>query len=125
MIGYTTVGTNNMDKAAEFYDSLFAEMGVSSRAWDLDEFKGWSTGGAMFCISKPYNGSPATVGNGVMIAIAAQDRQQVDKLFAKAIELGASDEGAPGPRGGDDSAFYAGYFRDLDGNKLNFFHYRQ
>lgn len=125
MIGYTTVGTNDMEKAAAFYDALFADMGVNQRAWDMEGFKGWSAGGPMFCISKPFDGEAASVGNGVMVAIAAPDRATVDKLYAKAIELGATDEGAPGPRGGDDSAFYAGYFRDLDGNKLNFFHFQQ
>ncbi|SDE35559.1 MULTISPECIES: VOC family protein [Kordiimonas] len=127
MIGYSTVGTNDMDRAAAFYDALFAEMGVPARAWDSDGFKGWSAGGPMFCISKPADGKEATVGNGVMVAIAAPDRETVDKMYAKAIELGATDEGSPGPRprDNDDSPFYAGYFRDLDGNKLNFFHFRQ
>lgn len=120
MIGYVTVGTNDLEKASRFYDALLAEIG-GTRAMDEDTFKAWSNGGqAMFSVIKPYDQNPATVGNGVMVAIAAPDRESVDKLYAKAIELGASDEGAPGERGGD---FYAAYFRDLDGNKLNFFHY--
>jgi predicted lactoylglutathione lyase len=123
MIGYVTVGTNDLEKASQFYDSLLAEMGAA-RAMDMDTFKAWSNGGeAMFSVTKPFDQNPATVGNGVMVALAAPDRANVDKLHAKAIELGATDEGAPGPRGGDDSAFYAGYFRDLDGNKLAFFHF--
>jgi len=121
MIGYTTVGTNDMEKAAAFYDALFAEMGAN-RTMDYDMFKVWSTGdGAGFSITLPFNQEAATVGNGVMIALTADSPETVDRLHAKAMELGATDEGAPGPRG--DGAFYAGYFRDLDGNKLNFFHY--
>jgi predicted lactoylglutathione lyase len=67
----------------------------------------------------PFDGKPATVGNGVMVALYVDSRAKVDALHARALELGGSDEGAPGPRG--DSGFYAGYFRDLDGNKLNAF----
>jgi len=70
-------------------------------------------------LTKPFDGNAATVGNGVMVALAVETPEQVDALYAKAIELGATDEGASGPRG--DGGFYAGYFRDLDGNKLNFF----
>ena len=125
MIGYATVGTNDINKAAAFYDALLGELGAK-RAMDMDTFKVWSNGGeAGFSITMPFNGEAATVGNGVMIALAVQDPATVDRLYAKAIELGGSDEGGPGMRGGDDSGFYAAYFRDLDGNKLNFFHYNQ
>ena len=126
MIGYSTIGTNNMEKAAAFYDALLGTLGAK-RTWDMESCKAWAVapGQPGFAISTPYDGQPATVGNGVMIALAMKDRAAVDAFYAKAIELGASDEGAPGPRGGDDSPFYAGYFRDLDGNKLNAFHMRQ
>lgn len=123
MIGYTTVGTNDIKKAAAFYDAFFAAMGAK-RSMEMDTFIVWSDGGQSgFSITLPFNGEAATVGNGVMIALAMPDRATVDKMYAKAIELGATDEGKPGPRGGDDSPFYAAYFRDLDGNKLNVFHY--
>jgi predicted lactoylglutathione lyase len=69
-------------------------------------------------VIEPFDGKPASVGNGVMVALAAGSRAQVDALHRKALELGGQDEGAPGPRG---DGFYAGYFRDLDGNKLNAF----
>lgn len=120
MIGYITLGTNDMDKAAGFYDALLAEVGAS-RFMEMDTFIAWATNPKLpgLSIAKPFDGNPATVGNGVMIALAAESTDQVDSLYAKAIELGATDEGAPGPRG--DSGFYAGYFRDLDGNKLNVF----
>jgi predicted lactoylglutathione lyase len=70
-------------------------------------------------VTKPFDKKVATVGNGVMVALEASSAAQVDVLYRKALQLGASDEGPPGPRGG---GFYAGYFRDLDGNKLNFFY---
>jgi len=125
MIGYATVGTNDLEKAAAFYDALLGEIGAQ-RAMDMDTFKAWSNGGeAAFSVTLPFDEKPATVGNGVMIALAMPDTATVDRLYAKAIELGGTDEGAPGPRGGDDSGFYAAYFRDLDGNKLNFFHFKQ
>lgn len=125
MIGYVTVGTNDIEKASAYYDSLLAGIGAS-RSMDMDTFKVWSNGGeAAFSITMPFNQEAATVGNGVMVAIALDSPATVDKMHAKAIELGGTDEGAPGPRGGDDSGFYAGYFRDLDGNKLNFFHFKQ
>ncbi|MGC9462375.1 VOC family protein [Vibrio genomosp. F10] len=119
MIGYTTLGTNDIEKSAKFYDSLFAEIDAN-RIMENDSFIIWSTGPGKpeFAITKPFDGKPASVGNGVMIAIALDTRKKVDELYLKAIELGAQDEGASGLRGGD---FYAGYIRDLDGNKLNFF----
>ena len=73
----------------------------------------------MIGLTKPYNGQPATVGNGVMVALEATDRAQVDRLHRLALSLGGTDEGAPGPRG--EGGFYAAYFRDPDGNKLNAF----
>jgi predicted lactoylglutathione lyase len=119
MIGYVTLGTNDMARAARFYDSLLAELGAK-RAMEMESFIAWSAGGdgGMLSVIKPYDGKPATVGNGVMVALAASSKAQVDALHRKALELGGKDEGAPGPRG---DGFYAGYFRDLDGNKLNAF----
>jgi predicted lactoylglutathione lyase len=119
MIGYVTVGTNDMARAAAFYDALLGELGAK-RAMQMDRFILWSTapGTPMFSIIKPFDGKAATVGNGVMVALAASSKAQVDALHKKALSLGGTDEGAPGPRG---DGFYAGYFRDLDGNKLNAF----
>jgi predicted lactoylglutathione lyase len=120
MIGYVTLGTNDIERAAAFYDQLLAVIGAS-RTMQSDRFIAWATSRATPALSlvKPYDGNEATVGNGVMIALVVRDRDQVDALHAKALELGGTDEGAPGPRG--TSGFYAGYFRDLDGNKLNAF----
>ena len=120
MIGYVTLGTNDFDRAAAFYDALLAELG-GKRMLEDERFIAWSNGGpgGALSIIKPYDEKPATCGNGTMVALAARDTDMVDKVYAKAMELGAADEGAPGPRG--DGGFYAGYFRDLDGNKLNVF----
>jgi predicted lactoylglutathione lyase len=119
MIGYVTLGTNDLARAAAFYDAIAKEMGVG-RFMETDSFIAWGEpGGAPgLGITKPFDGNPATVGNGVMVALEAADQAQVDRIYHLAISLGAKDEGAPGPRG---EGFYAGYFRDLDGNKLNAF----
>ena len=119
MIGYVTLGTNDFARAAKFYDALFAEIGAK-RAMEMDTFIAWASAPntPMVSIIKPYDGKPATVGNGVMVAIATDSPATVQKLHAKALQLGAKDEGAPGDRGG---GFYAAYFRDMDGNKLNAF----
>lgn len=119
MIGYVTVGTNDLEKAAKFYDELFEDMGAK-RFMEMESFIAWATEPSApgFSITKPFDGNPASVGNGVMIAFAVDSIDKVDALYAKALELGGTDEGAPGARSDN---FYAGYFRDLDGNKLNFF----
>ncbi|MDE2434820.1 MAG: VOC family protein [Sphingomonadales bacterium] len=120
MIGYVTVGTNDLPRAAQFYDAIAAEMGTA-RMMEFDTFIAWGTPGAGCGIAatKPFDGKPATVGNGVMAAFEAKDPEQVDRLYQIALAHGGSDEGAPGPRG--DGGFYAAYFRDPDGNKLNAF----
>ena len=119
MIGYVTVGTNDLPRAAKFYDAIAAEMGTG-RMMEFDSFIAWGTpgGGAGVATTKPYDGNPASVGNGVMVALEAADNAQVDRIYAIALAHGGSDEGPPGPRG---DGFYAGYFRDPDGNKLNAF----
>lgn len=121
MIGYVTLGTNDFDRAAGFYDGLLAEFGAS-RLMEADSFIAWGTGMGSPAVSiiKPFDGNPATVGNGIMVALAVDSRDKVDRFHARAMELGASNEGDPGERGEN---FYAGYFRDLDGNKLNVFCY--
>ena len=119
MIGYVTVGTNDLPKAAAFYDALFAGMGAK-RTMEFDTFIAWGVDPAQpgFAIIKPFDQKPATNGNGTMIALAMQNPDQVQAFYNKAMELGGKDEGAPGARS---DTFYAAYFRDLDGNKLNAF----
>lgn len=122
MLGYVSLGTNDFGRACDFYDNLLALVGAK-RIWEGETFIAWSNSAAGgLAVTQPYDGEPASVGNGVMAAIAAPNREMVDKIYAKAMELGAADEGGPGVRGGADSNFYAAYFRDLDGNKLNAFY---
>ena len=119
MIGYVTLGTSDLARSAAFYDALAVEMGIG-RMVDNQTFIAWGTpgGAAGIALTKPFDAQPASVGNGVMVAFEAKDQAQVDQLYTIALEQGGADEGAPGDRGG---GFYAGYFRDLDGNKLNAF----
>lgn len=119
MIGYVTVGTNDLPRAATFYDAIAAEMGVG-RMMEFDTFIAWGKpdGAAGIAATKPFDGNPASVGNGVMVALEAKDRDQVHRLYDIAMAQGGTCEGPPGPRG---EGFYAAYFRDLDGNKLNAF----
>ena len=119
MIGYVTLGTNQLEKAVKFYEALFGSIGAG-RQMEGDTFVAFSTGPNAPAVSviKPFNQEPATAGNGTMVAIAMDAPEKVDSFHAKALELGGTDEGPPGLRFGN---FYAAYFRDLDGNKLNAF----
>ena len=119
MIGYVTVGSNDLARARGFYDALMPVLGAGRIMEFGDNFTmyGTSLGKPGFAVCKPYDGSAATAGNGNMTAIACDSRARVDALHAKAMELGGSDEGGPGWRG-DPGGFYGAYFRDLDGNKL-------
>ena len=121
MIGYVMVGTNDFDAATKFYDELLGTIGAG-RFMEDERFVAWATdaGSPAFSVCKPYDGNAATVGNGVMVALVVDSRDKVDALHAKALALGGTDEGAPGQRS---DTFYAGYFRDLDGNKLNAFYF--
>lgn len=118
MLAYTTLGTRDLARAAAFYDDVLAVIGAKRTMEEPDYFIAWDKGdgGAGLGITYPFNKEAATVGNGTMVALAATSREQVDALYARAIALGGTDEGAPGQRF---PGFYAGYFRDLDGNKLN------
>ena len=118
MIGYVCVGTNDLQRGAKYYDELFAAMGAK-RVMDFGTFIVWGTSKtrAMFALTVPYNKQPATVGNGTMVAFGVKDTAQVDAPYKKAMELGSKDEGPPGDRGDN---YYGAYFRDPDGNKLNF-----
>jgi catechol 2,3-dioxygenase-like lactoylglutathione lyase family enzyme len=122
VIAYTMLGTNDFEKSAAFYDRLLGALGAR-RAMEFDTAILYATdaGAPFFCITRPADGKAATVGNGSMIALAAPDPAAVDRLHALALDLGATDEGAPAHRKRDALAYYAAYFRDPDGNKLNFF----
>ncbi|PCJ14841.1 MAG: glyoxalase [Gammaproteobacteria bacterium] len=119
MIGYVTLGTNDLQRGVKFYDELLSEIGAK-RFMEGENFIAWAVepDQPSIALTQPFDGEAATVGNGVMVALALETPQQVDAFYAKAIALGATDEGPSGQREG---GFYAGYFRDLDGNKLNCF----
>jgi len=121
MIGYVMVGTNDLDRATAYYDELLKTIGAG-RMMEGERFVAWATspGAPAFSVCTPYDGKEATVGNGVMVALSVDSRDKVDALYARALELGGTDEGPPGQRS---DTFYAGYFRDLDGNKLNAFYF--
>ena len=121
MIGYVTVGSNDLEKSRNFYDALMPAIGAKRIMEFGDNFTLYGT--AMnrpgLAVCKPYDGNAATAGNGNMTAIACDSRDKVDAIHARAMELGALDEGAPGLRGDEGpQAFYGAYFRDPDGNKL-------
>ncbi len=116
MIGYVTLGTNDLPRAAAFYDALLAEIGAK-RLLDLPRGPMWgvSWDKPTLGVLTPFDGKPATVGNGTMVSLVVDSTEKVDRVHAKALALGGKDEGPAGPRG---DGFYGGYFRDLDGNKL-------
>ena len=120
MIGYVTIGAADFDRSLAFYDALLGSIGAT-RLMELEGFVllGKSVAEPCVAVVNPYDGNSQSVGNGMMVALRLDSKDAVDALYKKALDLGATDEGAPGDRGG---IFYAGYFRDLDGNKLNAFH---
>ena len=124
MIGYVTLGTNDLQGSAPFYDAIAAEMGFG-RMMDFDTFVAWGDwDNPGVALTKPFDGGEATVGNGTMVALQCASKEQVHKLHEIALANGGTDEGAPGPRGAPDAngqVVYAAYFRDRDGNKLNAF----
>lgn len=120
MIGYVTIGTNDKQRALKFFDELFKVIGIG-RLWETEQFTSYGTGfmEIQLSVTTPHDGKPATAGNGTMVALFVDSKDKVHALYDTALALGAKDEGAAGPRG--DGGFYAGYFRDLDGNKFNVF----
>ena len=124
MIGYVTIGTNDIVKARAFYDALLGELGAKRMMEFGDELGGFTMWGASWdkpalAVTTPHDKQPATSGNGNMTAFVVDTRAKVDTLYAKALELGGSDEGPPGLRGEEGpQAFYGAYFRDPEGNKF-------
>jgi len=120
MIGYVTLGTNDLPRAAAFYDALAVHFGIG-RMMDTESFIACGEwGGAPgVAATVPFDGAAATVGNGVMVALEVKTPELVEAVYTTALAHGGACEGAPGPRGED--GFFAAYFRDPDGNKLNAF----
>lgn len=116
MLAYVTLGSNDTEKALAFYDAVLGEMGAK-RFFDNGRlyFYGQAPGKPMLAIGGTYDEKDASCGNGVMPALAVDDTAMVDRVYNKAIELGAVDEGAPGNRM---PTFYGAYFRDPDGHKI-------
>ena len=120
MLGYATIGSKNLDRAVSFYDELLAEVGGKQlMALDRIKFYGTEAGGAMLAVCTPADEGEQSCGNGQMVAIPGGSPEGAEALYNKAIELGATDAGEPGQRL---PFFYGSYVRDLDGNKLCFFH---
>ena len=120
MLGYTTIGTRDLERSLAFYDGLLALVGGKQlMGMERIKFYGTDAGGAMLAICLPADGGEQSCGNGQMIAIPGGSPEGADALYHKAIELGATDEGAPGQRF---PFFYGAYVRDLDGNKIAFYH---
>lgn len=117
MIGYVTLGTNDLERAAAFYDAVLGEAGAKKfTTTDRMIVYGTDPGAPMLMVCTPYDEKDASSGNGTMVSLKVGSREVVDAVHAKALSLGAPDEGAPGPRG--QTGGYFGYFRDPDGNKL-------
>ncbi len=124
MIGYVTIGTNDLPRATAYYDALFESIGVGRSMVEENYFVAWAPAVDVpgIAATVPFNKEPATVGNGTMVALYLETPEKVEAFYNKALELGGTDEGKPGFRPNDATkGFYAGYFRDLDGNKLNAF----
>lgn len=124
MIGYVTLGTNDIGKACAYYDALFGSIGAGRLMEFGEEFGGFTMWGTAWdktgvAVTRPFNKESATAGNGNMTALVFDTRAKVDAFYAKALELGGSDEGPPGVRGDEGPrAFYGAYFRDPEGNKF-------
>jgi catechol 2,3-dioxygenase-like lactoylglutathione lyase family enzyme len=123
MLGYCSLGTNDLETSAAFYEPIAQILG-HSRVMETERAVMWSTPGrgAAFCVIKPYDGQPATVGNGTMFGFAVDTDAQVDEIYQYALANGGSDEGPPGERS---PQFYGAYFRDPAGNKLVAYHFRE
>ncbi|KZK89389.1 Glyoxalase-like domain protein [Pseudovibrio sp. Ad46] len=115
-IGYFTVGTNNREASAKFYDSLFAQGGPKQVAAN-ERLTYWQNENFAFATALPIDGKPATHGNGAMVGFGVDSVDEVKRLHKLAIDLGGTNEGDPNQRG----PFISAYVRDLDHNKLIFF----
>jgi catechol 2,3-dioxygenase-like lactoylglutathione lyase family enzyme len=126
MLGYAIVGSNNLEAAKAFYGAFLGAMGVTKM---FDHPSGGAIyardGQLQFGVLGPHDGQPHAVGNGQMTAFQATSNEDVKRLHALGLSLGGSNEGDPGPRGGDNSPFFGAYLRDLDGNKLCVFYWNR
>ena len=118
VIGFVMVGTNDLEKSSKFYDTILVHLGLK-KVSITERYIGYGhesdNNQVKFYITKPHNKENATAGNGTMVALSAETKEAVDKFHKTALEIGATDEGAPGQR--SDGNYY-GYIRDHDGNKI-------
>ena len=122
MIRFVTLGTNNLKKSSHFYDEILKIIDIIRVDEDTERMVGYAkekkSNIADFYIGNPFNKNLATIGNGTMISFDAKTPDKVIEIHKKALELGATNEGDPGPRHSEN---YYAYFRDLDGNKICIF----
>ncbi len=118
MFSHVTIGSDDPDKAAEFYDAVLGTLGIGVffKGEGIASY-GTATGPKTFVV-RPFDGQPAVPGNGGHIAYLAESRAQVDAFHAKALELGGSCEGPPGVRAHYHPNYYGAYVRDPEGNKI-------
>lgn len=122
MLSHVFIGIGDFERACSFYDSLMGTLDLRLKFRDAQAcWSGWMAADAprpLFVIGKPYDGQPASAGNGQMIALLAADRVTVDRAHAAALAHGGVCEGPPGLRPQYHANYYGAYFRDPDGNKL-------
>ena len=118
MLAYATLGSNRLEKAKAFYDALMPVIGFEPLMEHGSGGRIYQAKNTMFAIVGPFDGKPASAGNGTMIGFLVETRELVDRFHAKLLDLGGADEGAPGPRGPEEAGAYMAYGRDLDGNKI-------
>jgi catechol 2,3-dioxygenase-like lactoylglutathione lyase family enzyme len=128
MYSHIIVGARDLDRLAQFYARVLAEVGLVPMADEDDggpAGKGWHLPGKrwpQFFVQQPFNGQPAAPGNGTQVSFACASRDQVDAAWAAALANGGTDEGSPGVRVRYDPDYYGAYCRDPEGNKLCFVH---
>ena len=123
MIRFATLGTNNLKKSSDFYDEILKIIGIFRVDQECERYVGYAKEKKInsigsFYIMTPFDKNDATIGNGTMISFDVKTQEKVNEMHKKALELGAINEGDPGPRHGEN---YYAYFRDLDGNKICIF----
>lgn len=127
MIAYVTVGADDIALAERFYSAFLPGLGYrldryhGDLSYTLPPGPGHSPAPPDFYVKSPFDGGPATAGNGVMIAFEARSQQQVRDLHAAALAAGGRDAGPPGFRAAYGPRFYVGYLRDPQGNKIALF----
>lgn len=128
MFSHIQIGARNLPRMINFYDAVLASLGlvrISDSADGGPPGAGWHYDGVVwpqFYIQLPFNGLPATWGNGTQISFAAVSRDEVNQAWSIAMQMGGSDEGAPGPRPQYGESYFGAYCRDPEGNKLCFVH---